>query len=150
MSHSPNVISPAPAPPPASPSPRTAAAGCRGIAVPGIIAELGRRGTKAAVVITAGFGEGEDEIYNTSYQPLAVVRAGNGYRADLHEFLAERVPGFMLPRYIEFIDAPERTEAMKRIKKPPLRVDRMQREVLGHRMPLGGKNAAPMEVGAGP
>jgi crotonobetaine/carnitine-CoA ligase len=43
--------------------------------------------------------------------------------ADLHEFLAERVPGFMLPRYIEFIDAPERTEAMKRIKKPPLRVD---------------------------
>ena len=28
--------------------------------VPGIIAELGRRGTKAAVVITAGFGEGED------------------------------------------------------------------------------------------
>ena len=29
-------------------------------AVPGIIAELGRRGTKAAVIITAGFGEGED------------------------------------------------------------------------------------------
>jgi acetyltransferase len=31
-------------------------------AVPGIIAELGARGTKAAVVITAGFGEGEDRV----------------------------------------------------------------------------------------
>jgi acetyltransferase len=29
--------------------------------VPGLIAELGRKGTKAAVVITAGFGEGGDE-----------------------------------------------------------------------------------------
>ena len=38
-------------------------------------------------VLELGFGQGEDEIYNTSYQPLAVVRAGNGYRADLHEFL---------------------------------------------------------------
>jgi hypothetical protein len=34
-----------------------------------------------------GFGQGEDEIYTSSYQPLAVVKAGNGYRADLHEFL---------------------------------------------------------------
>jgi acetyltransferase len=31
-------------------------------AVPGIISALGKRGTKAAVVITAGFGEGEDRI----------------------------------------------------------------------------------------
>jgi hypothetical protein len=38
-------------------------------------------------VLELGFGQGEDEIYNTSYQPLAVVRAGNGYKADLHEFL---------------------------------------------------------------
>jgi acetyltransferase len=29
--------------------------------VPGLIAELGARGTKAVVVITAGFGEGTDE-----------------------------------------------------------------------------------------
>jgi len=29
--------------------------------VPGIVAELGERGTRAAVVITAGFGEGDDE-----------------------------------------------------------------------------------------
>jgi crotonobetaine/carnitine-CoA ligase len=42
---------------------------------------------------------------------------------ELHAFLVERMPAFMVPRYIEFIDNPERTEAMKRIKKPPLRVD---------------------------
>jgi hypothetical protein len=28
-----------------------------------------------------------------------------------------------VPRYIEFVAAPERTEAMKRIKKEPLRVN---------------------------
>ena len=37
-------------------------------------------------VLQLGFGQGEDEIYTSSYQPLAVVRAGNGYKADLHEF----------------------------------------------------------------
>jgi hypothetical protein len=38
-------------------------------------------------ILELGFGQGEDEIYTSSYQPLAVVRAGNGYHADLHEFL---------------------------------------------------------------
>ena len=38
-------------------------------------------------ILELGFGQGEDEIYSTSYQPLAVVKAGNGYHADLHEFL---------------------------------------------------------------
>ena len=38
-------------------------------------------------VLELGFGQGEEEIYSSSYQPLAVVRAGNGYSADLHEFL---------------------------------------------------------------
>jgi hypothetical protein len=38
-------------------------------------------------IIKVGYGEGEDVIYNTSYQPVATVRAGNGYRADLHEIL---------------------------------------------------------------
>jgi hypothetical protein len=38
-------------------------------------------------ILKLGFGQGEDEIYNTSYQPIAHVHAGNGYRADLHEFL---------------------------------------------------------------
>ena len=36
-------------------------------------------------ILEVGFGQGEDEIYNTDYQHLATVRAGNGYRADLHE-----------------------------------------------------------------
>jgi hypothetical protein len=34
-----------------------------------------------------GFGQGTDEIYSRSYRPLARVRAGNGYSADLHEFV---------------------------------------------------------------
>jgi hypothetical protein len=38
-------------------------------------------------IIKVGFGQGEDVIYNTSYQPVATVRAGNGYHADLHEIL---------------------------------------------------------------
>jgi hypothetical protein len=38
-------------------------------------------------ILKVGFGQGEDEIYDTSYQPVAKVRAGNGYRADLHEIL---------------------------------------------------------------
>ena len=37
-------------------------------------------------ILSLGFGQGEDEIYNTSYRPVARVRAGNGYHADLHEF----------------------------------------------------------------
>jgi hypothetical protein len=36
-------------------------------------------------ILEVGFGQGEDEIYDAAYQHLATVRAGNGYRADLHE-----------------------------------------------------------------
>jgi hypothetical protein len=36
-------------------------------------------------ILEVGFGQGEDEIYNTSYQHVATVKAGNGYHADLHE-----------------------------------------------------------------
>jgi Arylsulfotransferase (ASST) len=36
-------------------------------------------------ILEVGFGQGEDVLYNTSYQRVAVVRAGNGYKADLHE-----------------------------------------------------------------
>jgi hypothetical protein len=36
-------------------------------------------------ILEVGFGQGENVIYSTSYQPLATVRAGNGYHADLHE-----------------------------------------------------------------
>ncbi|HEX4435943.1 MAG TPA: arylsulfotransferase family protein [Solirubrobacteraceae bacterium] len=33
-----------------------------------------------------GVGFGRDEILNAAYQPVASVGAGNGYKADLHEF----------------------------------------------------------------
>jgi hypothetical protein len=36
--------------------------------------------------VTAGVGVGADEIYNSSYQPVATVRGANGLSADLHEF----------------------------------------------------------------
>jgi Arylsulfotransferase (ASST) len=36
-------------------------------------------------IIKIGFGQGEDVLYNTSYQHVATIRAGNGYHADLHE-----------------------------------------------------------------
>jgi len=37
-------------------------------------------------ILSLGFGQGVDEIYSSSYQPLAQVAAGNGYHADLHQF----------------------------------------------------------------
>jgi hypothetical protein len=36
-------------------------------------------------ILEVGFGQGEEEIYNTSYEHVATVKAGNGYHADLHE-----------------------------------------------------------------
>ncbi|HTA15424.1 MAG TPA: arylsulfotransferase family protein, partial [Solirubrobacteraceae bacterium] len=36
-------------------------------------------------ILKVGFGQGEDVIYNSSYKRIGSVRAGNGYRADLHE-----------------------------------------------------------------
>ncbi|HUB72690.1 MAG TPA: arylsulfotransferase family protein [Solirubrobacteraceae bacterium] len=36
-------------------------------------------------ILEVGFGQGEDEIYDTSYRRVATIRAGNGYHADLHE-----------------------------------------------------------------
>jgi Arylsulfotransferase (ASST) len=40
-------------------------------------------------ILEVGFGQGEDLIYNSSYQHVATVRAGNGYHADLHEIRLE-------------------------------------------------------------
>jgi hypothetical protein len=37
------------------------------------------------IVNPLGVGFGVDEIYNSSYQPVATVSAGNGYEADLHD-----------------------------------------------------------------
>jgi Arylsulfotransferase (ASST) len=36
-------------------------------------------------VLEVGFGQGEDVLYNSSYQHVATIFAGNGYHADLHE-----------------------------------------------------------------
>ncbi len=33
-----------------------------------------------------GFGEGEEMIYDSSYRQIGRVRAGNGFKADLHDF----------------------------------------------------------------
>jgi hypothetical protein len=35
--------------------------------------------------IVNGVGYGIDEVYNSSYQQIAQIKAGNGYQADLHE-----------------------------------------------------------------
>jgi hypothetical protein len=40
-------------------------------------------------ILEVGFGQGEDVIYNSSYQQIGHVRAGNGYKADLHEIRLE-------------------------------------------------------------
>ncbi len=71
----------------------------------------------AAIGVPSEHGEDEVKICVTLHEDHRVAHA------ELHDFLAGRMPSFMLPRYIEFVDAPERTEAMKRIKKPPLRVN---------------------------
>jgi Arylsulfotransferase (ASST) len=36
-------------------------------------------------IIEVGFGEGEDVLLDSSYRRVAAIRAGNGYKADLHE-----------------------------------------------------------------
>lgn len=52
----------------------------------------------------AGVGQGEDVIYDTSYQQIATVRAGDGLQADLHEFQ-------LTPRGTAFITAYEELPA---------------------------------------
>ncbi len=36
-------------------------------------------------ILEVGFGQGEQVLYNTAYRQVATIRAGNGYRSDLHE-----------------------------------------------------------------
>ncbi|HLI10123.1 MAG TPA: bifunctional acetate--CoA ligase family protein/GNAT family N-acetyltransferase [Alphaproteobacteria bacterium] len=62
-------------------------------AVPGIVADLGRRGTKAAVVITAGFGEGEDRVGGALRQ--AVLDAA---RPHLLRIVGPNCLGVIVPR----------------------------------------------------
>jgi hypothetical protein len=54
--------------------------------------------------VTAGHGVGEYVIFDDSYRELAWVRAGNGYRGDLHEFLITPQDTALLVAY-----APART-----------------------------------------
>jgi hypothetical protein len=63
------------------------------IAPPDIAADLRVQRYQGKPVLTwwqgysgAGVGAGEDVIYDSSYRQVAVVRAGNGLTADLHEF----------------------------------------------------------------
>jgi crotonobetaine/carnitine-CoA ligase len=69
----------------------------------------------AAIAVPSEFGEDEVKICVVLHEDARVTHA------ELHAFLAERMPAFMIPRYIEFVTDPERTEAMKRIRKDPLR-----------------------------
>jgi crotonobetaine/carnitine-CoA ligase len=69
----------------------------------------------AAIAVPSEFGEDEVKVCVVLHCDAQVTEA------ELHAFLAGRMPVFMIPRYIEFVTDPERTEAMKRIKKEPLR-----------------------------
>jgi len=40
-------------------------------------------------VLAVGFGQGEYVLYNDEYKKIGTIRAGNGYRADLHEMRIE-------------------------------------------------------------
>jgi crotonobetaine/carnitine-CoA ligase len=71
----------------------------------------------AAIGVPSEYGEDEVKVCVVLLDGMELDHA------ELHAFLAERMPAFMLPRYIQFVQAPERTEAMKRIKKEPLRAN---------------------------
>src|SRR5918997_5801562 len=51
--------------------------------------------------VTAGHGVGEYVIFDGSYREIARVRAGNGYRGDLHEFLITPQDTALLTSYEE-------------------------------------------------
>jgi carnitine-CoA ligase len=71
----------------------------------------------AAIAVPSEHGEDEVKVCVVLHEDEQITHL------ELRQFLAARMPDFMLPRYIEFMPDPERTEAMKRIKKPPLRVN---------------------------
>ncbi|HET8977477.1 MAG TPA: arylsulfotransferase family protein, partial [Solirubrobacteraceae bacterium] len=49
--------------------------------------------------INGGVGVGKDQIYSSSYQPLATVQAGNGLQADLHDFTITRQNTALITAY---------------------------------------------------
>ena len=71
----------------------------------------------AAIAVPSEDGEDEVQICVVLVEGQ-VVDAG-----DLHQYPVERMPPFMVPRYIEFVREPPRTEAMKRILKTALRTN---------------------------
>src|SRR5215213_973358 len=50
--------------------------------------------------VVAGHGVGEYVIFDGSYHEIARVRAGNGYRGDLHEFLITPQDTALLTAYV--------------------------------------------------
>jgi len=56
--------------------------------------------------VNGGVGIGEDEIYNSSYQPVATVTGTNGIRSDLHEFQLTSANTALVTGYFPvFVDA---------------------------------------------
>jgi hypothetical protein len=50
-------------------------------------------------LLPQGFGEGEDMVDDTAYRQIAVVRAGNGLHADLHDFQIDANDTALLTAY---------------------------------------------------
>jgi hypothetical protein len=76
--------------------------------------------------VNGGVGTGEDEIYSSSYRPLATVSAANGLRADLHEFqITSANTALVTAYYPVFWDA----SAVKHGSKHELVLDSVVQEV---------------------
>ena len=76
--------------------------------------------------VNGGVGTGEDEIYSSSYRPVATVKAGNGVRADLHEFqLTSHDTALVTAYYPVFVDA----SSIKHGSKHELVLDAVAQEI---------------------
>jgi crotonobetaine/carnitine-CoA ligase len=74
------------------------------------------------VVESAAVGVPDDQHAEEEVKVFVVRSPDSGLTADsLHEFLSERMPRFMVPRYVEFIDQLPKTEATYRIQKGSLK-----------------------------
>jgi len=70
----------------------------------------------AAIAVPSDFGPGEDEV-----KVVVVLREGSDLSPEaLLEFLGPRMPRFMLPRYVELVDALPKTSTL-RVRKVELR-----------------------------
>ncbi|WP_440997507.1 bifunctional acetate--CoA ligase family protein/GNAT family N-acetyltransferase [Arhodomonas sp. SL1] len=75
--------------------------------IPGIIGELGERGTRAAIVITAGFGEGDDEEGRELRQQMLDAARPHLLRVLGPNCLGLIVPGCGLNASFAHLDPPE-------------------------------------------